>query len=119
MGRQQQQSRYQRQLKGSTPSSSATSSYGNSSGQNDSSFKGKSNDKMTRRFTPVDRQRQREDGDAIDMKFGFHRYVEVYSCPLLDLIIIGFSSLGMASQLSPNCKFPTSVLFQPHFSSRP
>jgi hypothetical protein len=79
MGRQQQgqgqggqQSRYQRQLKGNSAPSS-----GNSNGQNDS-FKGKG-DKATRRFTPIDRQRQREDGDAIDLKFGFHRYIEVWT----------------------------------------
>ena len=38
--------------------------------------KGKS-EKFIRRATPVDRLKQREEGDAIDVKFGFVRYAEV------------------------------------------
>jgi hypothetical protein len=66
-------SKYQRQLRGS--SSSAGSRTRDTPGQGEGT-KGKS-EKFTRRTTPVDRLKQREDGDAIDLKFGFHRYVEV------------------------------------------
>jgi hypothetical protein len=66
------QSKYQRQLRGSSSSGSRARDF---SGQSEGTT-GKS-EKFTRRATPMDRLKQREDGDAIDLKFGFNRYVEV------------------------------------------
>lgn len=62
-------SNYQRQLRGMSGTSSGR-------GAQSEGVKGKY-EKSNRRNAPIDRQKQRDDGDMIDTKFGYVRYIEV------------------------------------------
>lgn len=68
----EKKTKYQKQLKGNSGGGRGGGGSGINGGQN----KQKSDKITTRRYNPIDRLKQREDGDIIDLKFGFNRYIE-------------------------------------------
>lgn len=67
----EKKTKYQKQLKGNQKNTSNSGG-----GERSGSGSNINGNKITRRVNPIDRLKQREDGDLIDSKFGFNRYVE-------------------------------------------
>ena len=104
----EKKTKYQNQLKGNQRGNEGGGGGRGGGGSSQGAKQRFDNNKMpSRRLNSIDRLKQREEGDIIDSKFGFQRYVEVISHSILYILpifhdILGNSKGWLASKLSSN-----------------